>query len=153
MAERKIAGKTYRVSPMTCADALALYTDIMRIVGPAAPRLPAIIVSLSSDDEGQNMLADVAALTAVSDILSRVPTSEVVGLVRRIVETAEVSLNNGKNYDPIEMDLEFTGHLSDLIPVARFVLEEQFRDFFTGSRKGGILSLLSVAFQNRKSAA
>lgn len=150
MAERKINGKVYRVAPMTCVEAIELYADIMRLVGPAAGRLPAIIISLSSSDEGQHMMADVAALAAISDILSKVPSSEVSAVIKRLVETTMVSHDGGKNYDVTDIDVEFTGNLKDLVPVVRFVLEEQFRDFFTGSGKSGIISLLTEALRNKK---
>lgn len=150
MAERKINGKVFRVQPMTAGDAISLYADIMRLIGPAAGKLPAIILSLSSGDEGRTMMADVAALAALSDILGKTASSDISDLIRRIVESTMVSVDGGKTYDQTIMDVEFTGHLGDFVPVVRFVLEEQYRDFFPASGKSGILSLLAEALQKRK---
>jgi hypothetical protein len=88
MAEKKINGVEYRVQPLAAVDAIELYADILRFLGPAASRLPAIIMAISSSDEGQEMMADVAALAAISDILSRVPSAQVSDLVKRIVSIA-----------------------------------------------------------------
>lgn len=153
MAEKKIGGKVWRIEPMTAIDALKLYADIMRIVTPAAGKLPAIIFALSSEDDGQKMMADVAALSAVADILARTSSDQIADIARTIVESAEVSVDGGKSYIPVDIDVEFTGALPDLIPVAKFVLEEQFRDFFIGNGRSGIISLLTEALQRQRSAA
>ncbi|MCA0345314.1 MAG: hypothetical protein LCH99_37190 [Proteobacteria bacterium] len=152
MAEKKIGGKVWRIEPMTAVDALKLYADIMRIVTPAAGRLPAIIFALSTGDE-EKAMADVAALSAISDILARTSSEQIADITRTIVESAEVSVDGGKSYIPVDIDVEFTGALPDLIPVAKFVLEEQFRDFFIGNGRSGIISLLTEVLQKRKSAA
>jgi hypothetical protein len=153
MAEKKISGKVWRVDPMTAIDALKLYADIMRVVTPAATKLPAIIFALSAEDSGQKMMADVAALSAIGDILERTSSDQIAELAKTIIGCAEVSVDYGKSYVPADIDVEFTGALSDLIPVARFVLEEQFRDFFIGNGRSGIISLLTEALQRQKSAA
>ncbi len=152
MAERKLAGVEYRVQPIPAVEAIELYADILRFLGPAANRLPAIIMALSAADEGQEMMADVAALAAVSDILSRVPSDQVSDLVGRIVGIAQIKRQSGQ-YDPVDLSGDFTGKLSSLVPLIKFVLEEQFSDFFIGSRKSGIISLLTEVLLSRKSSA
>lgn len=153
MAEKKIGGKVFRVQPMNAIDALALYMDIMRILGPSASRLPSIIVALGSSEEGADMMAEVATLAAISDILQRTATDTITDVLRRIIELTSVSVDGGKNFAPTIMDVEFTGDLKSLVPVIKFVMEEQYSDFFTGSRPSGILSLLTEVLQKRKSAA
>jgi hypothetical protein len=152
MAEKKLDGVEYRVQPIPAIEAIELYADILRLLGPAANRLPSIILALSAGDDGQEMMADVAALAAVSDILSRVPSDQVSGLVSRIVGIAQIKRPSGQ-YDPVDLSGDFTGKVSALVPLVKFVLEEQFRDFFIGSRKRGILSLLTEVLRNKKSSA
>lgn len=149
MAERKIDGAEYRVDPLTAIEAIELYSDILRFLGPAANRLPAIILSLQAESEGQSMMADVAAFAAIGDILSRVESSEVSGLVSRIVSTAQIKRPSG--YSQCNLDGDFTGNLSKLVPVIKFALEAQFSDFFIGRRQSGIIGLLAEVLQTRKS--
>ena len=151
MAERKIDGVEYRVDPLTAVEAIELYSDLLRFLGPAANRLPAIIVSLQAESEGQQMMADVAAFAAVSDILSRVESSEVSGLVARIISLAMIKRPSG--YSKADLDGDFTGNLGKIVPVIKFVLEVQFSDFFIGRSKNGIIGLLAEVLQTRKSGA
>jgi len=96
------------------------------------------------------MMADVAALAAISDILSRVTSQEVSALASRIVGIASIKRQSG-NYEPCDLDGDFTGKLGNVVPLMKFVLEEQFRDFFTGSRPNGIIGLLMEVLQTAKS--
>jgi hypothetical protein len=149
VAERKIDGSEYRVDALTAVNAIELYADILRFLGPAANRLPAIILSIQAESEGQGMMADVAALAAVSDILSRASSQEVSGLLSRIVSIAQIKRPGG--YDACDIDGDFTGNLGKIVPVVKFVLEVQFSDFFIGKRQSGIISLLTEVLANRKS--
>lgn len=148
MAEKVIGGKEYRVAPLAARDAIALYADIMRIATRAAHRLPAIIVGLASGDETQGAMADVAALTAIGDILRETPTDGLLEVLERILAASTVKLPSG-TYHQCELD-NFTGNLKDVVPVARFVITVQYADFFIGSAGNGILSLLQEALRNRK---
>ncbi|UXT40924.1 hypothetical protein FY137_06840 [Agrobacterium tumefaciens] len=150
MADRKIDGIEYHVDPLPAVESIELYADILRLLGPAANRLPAIILSLQADSEGQQMMADVAALAAISDILSRVTSQEVSALAARIVGIASIKRKSG-NYEPCDLDGDFTGKLGNVVPLMKFVLEEQFRDFFTGKRPSGIIGLLMEVLQTAKS--
>ena len=147
MAEKKIGQNTYRVAPMRAPDALALYVDLMRIGTKAANRLPAIIFALQSEDNAD--MADVAALLAIQDILASTSTDSVMDLLNRIVTVAEIRQSSG-TYTPVDLDREFSGKLNEIIPVARFVIMEQFSDFFIGSGESGILGLLKATLRNRK---
>lgn len=149
MAERKIGGNTIRVQPLAARDAIALYADLLRVVGNASGRIPAMLVGLMSEDEGDNYLADVAAIGAVSDILNAAATPDIVDLLSRIVAVAEI-MQPSKTYRSMDLDGDFTGHLGDLLPIIRFVMEEQFRDFFSASAGNGILRLLREAFGQKR---
>ncbi len=150
MADRKIDGIEYHVDPLPAVESIELYADILRFLGPAANRLPAIIMSLQAESEGQQFMADVAALAAISDILSRVSSQEVSGLASRIVSIASIKRPSGE-YSSCDLDGDFTGKIGDVVPLMKFVLEEQFRDFFTGKRPNGIIGLLMEVLQKGKS--
>lgn len=149
MAERKIDGRVYKVDPMTAPDAIELYADILRVAGPAAPKLPAIILSMTGQSEHGQVMADVAALSAISEIVKASGAEGVRELIQRIVETAMVQAPS-KEWRQVDMTGDFTGNLKALLPVVKFVLEEQYRDFFTGSGGIGILGMLKAAFQSAK---
>lgn len=150
MADRKIDGIEYHVDPLTAPEAIELYSDILRFLGPAASRLPAIILSLEAESEGQAMMADVAALAAISDILARVSSQDVSALVSRIVGVASIKRPSG-DYSECDLAGDFTGKLGNVIPLIKFVLEEQFRDFFPGKRPNGIIGLLTEVLQRGRS--
>lgn len=151
MAERKLNGKTYKVDPLPAGDALELYTDLMRFIGLAAGKLPAIVLAAHSADEGQNLMADVTALSALADVLKQTTSSEVRAFIQRVTEIAMIMPPSGQ-YRRVDLDGDFTGRLGELLPLVRFVLEVQFGDFFPGSRGGGILGLLREVLQTPKSA-
>lgn len=149
MAERKIAGKTFKVEPLPARDAIELYADLMRVVGQGTGRIPAILMGLTSEDEGANYLADVAAIGALADVLSKTTSVEVSDLIERIVGCAMI-LQPSKTYRQADLNGDFTGSLKDLLPVMKFVLEVQYRDFFTASAGGGVLRVMMDAFQTSK---
>lgn len=150
MAERKIGDSTYRVEMLTAGDALVLYADVMRVVGNATGRLPAIIVGFSADDQGQNLMADVASIAAITDILKETDSETIRDLVGRIVRVAQVKRPSGV-YEHVDLELDFNqADRASLIPVIKFVLTEQFRDFFTESAGSGIFGMLKEAFQKKR---
>lgn len=152
MAEKKIGGREYRTEPLTAREAVALYTDIMRVGSLAAEKLPAIIVAFGNPDtQTGDAMADVAALAAIGDILRKTSTDVVMELLDRILGAAQIRQDSG-TYLKCEVD-HFSGDLGTMFPVVKFVLQVQYADFFTGSAGNGILNLLQEVLQNRKSGA
>lgn len=147
MAEKKIGNRVFKVVPMPAGAALELYGDIIRIAGQGAGRLSAIILGLSTgeDLEGR-LLADVAALHALTDILSGSSSAEVRDLIKRIIELAMIHRPSG-SYEQVDLDGDFTGSLGDILPVAAFVLKEQYGDFFIGSGGNGIIARMTALLQ------
>jgi len=143
MAEKKIKDRVYKVDPIPASNAIELYADIVRIAGQGTSRLPAIIVGLSQKDGEGQLMSDVSALMALTDILSGSSSAEISGLVRRIVEIAMIQ-RPSKAYEPVDLDGDFTGRLSDIPEVAAFVLKEQFSDFFIGSGGNGIIARMTA---------
>lgn len=148
MAEKKFENATYRCEPLGAKDALALYADLMRMGSKAAGRLPAIIIAISGN-EGEQAMADVAALKAIGDILHDTPTDEVIALVERILGCADVLQPSG-TYRKLDLDGDFTRNLKNLIPVIRWILAVQYADFFTGSAGNGILGILTDSLRMKK---
>lgn len=151
MAERKIGKETYRCHAMPAGAALELLGDITRLASQGAGRLPAVLLGLeehAAGVEGGEQMADVAVFAAIGDILQRNSSSDLRALVERVVTAAEVQRPAG--YAKIDLDEEFTGNLGAILPVARFVLEVNFRDFLDGSAGPGPLSRFRAAFQSGK---
>lgn len=141
MAERKIGAKTYKVEPLPVGEALELLAQIMAAVGPAAQRLPALIISMNEQGDHAPVMTDVSALMAMSDIIKSIGPAGVRELVGRIVGVARVLSPSGGGYDRVLLDDDFE-NLSSVIPVVHFVLSEQYGDFFTGSAGTGITGRL-----------
>lgn len=145
MAEKKINGETYKVGPMLATEAIVLQARLMRVLGPAAAKLPSIIASRkdgATDEERAK--ADQEAITAITGIFATSQPQEIAALIKDIVETATVRRPSGA-YEQIDMDNDFTGRLGDLIPVVTFVLKEQFGDFFSGAVASGRQGLKAQA--------
>ncbi len=156
MAERKINGRVFAVAPMPARDALALYADLISALGSAVHHLPTIILATAETGEGEgkapDVLADIAAFAAVADIVRSATPEGSADLVKRICEIAEIRTESGALHT-VDFDRDFTGNLKDIVPVAKFVLQEQFRDFFPEGGVSGILAKLRGVLPSTRSAA
>ncbi|MBY5682642.1 hypothetical protein HFO32_10785 [Rhizobium leguminosarum] len=140
MSEKKINGVEYKVDQLLATKALILQARLMRAAGPLASKIPAI---LASRREGASIeeraAADTEALLAITGIFEAIAPEEFAALVKDIVEIARIKRPSG-SYDPVDLDGDFVGRLGDIIPVAVFVLKEQFGDFFSGALANGALA-------------
>jgi len=151
MAEKKINGRTFKVVPLPAGEALELYAETLRIAGHGAGRLPALLLGADGTSEA-SALKDLALLLAMSDVLNGAGSVPIRDLVKRLVEVAMIQRPGG-SYEQVDLDHDFTGQLGDIIPVVKFVLQEQFSDFFTASGASGILGMLKGGSQSTRSAA
>jgi hypothetical protein len=135
MAERKITGRVFAVAPMPARDALALYAELISVLGSAVHRLPGIVLTTAEATEGESeggsldIMSDIITFAAISDVVRTATPEGTAALVQRICEAAEIRTESGA-YHPVEFDRDFTGHLKDIPTVVQFVLKEQFSDFF-----------------------
>lgn len=128
MAEKKINGRTFKVTPMLASEALAMQARLFKAVGPAMPRLPAILAGLKEDGPAEaRAAAEVSAISALVEILGG--ASETAALVKDICEKAMIQRQGG-NFEEVDLDHDFTGQLADIPAVVIFVLKENFSDFF-----------------------
>jgi len=151
MAEKRIGGRTFKVVPLPAGEALELYAETLRIAGHGAGRLPALLLSAETGAEGST-IKDLALLLAMSDVLNGAGSGPTRDLIKRLVEVAMV-LRSGGAYEQVDLDHDFTGQLGDIIPVVKFVLAEQFSDFFTGSGGSGILGMMRGGLASARSGA
>lgn len=152
MAEKKIDGETYRCNPMAASEALELYADLLRVATGGTGRLPDILFALAgkaAGEVGAGEFAETAALAAIGDILSKNTSGDLRSLLERVLAGAEVRRSSGF-FDRFTLDDEFSGRLGAILPVARFVLEVNFADFFPASAGSGILSRLGEALAKAK---
>jgi hypothetical protein len=149
MAERRIGSELYKVEPLPAGEAIELYADLMRVATQATGRVPAILMAIANRETGApDVMAEVAALAGLGDILRGTGSTEIKGLIDRIVTCASVKRPSG--YAPVNLDEEFSGNLAAIFPVAKFVLEVNYADFFTESVGGGLLSGLRSALASGK---
>lgn len=137
MSEKKINGETYKVEPMLAEDAIILQARLMRVVGPAMSKLPAIIASRKDGaTEEDKAKGEAEAVAAITGIFANCDPKEIGSLIKDVVETAMI-LRPSKSYEQVDMNGDFTGKLGNVIPVVFFVLKEQFGDFFSGALASG----------------
>lgn len=137
MAEKKINGKVYKTEPLLASEALRLQMRLMQAIGPAIEHLQNIFGGLGKDASAEAKdKSDAAAIAAVSSVLNRLDPDAAVNLIQNIVEIAQVQAPS-KEWRQVDMDGDFTGNLGEMIPVATFVLKEQFGDFFGAALASG----------------
>lgn len=151
MAERRIGDRVFKVLPLPASQAIELYGECIRIAGHGAGRLPALLISAASGKEPgpAAAMSDIALLMALTDVLNGTSPSAIRDLIRRIIEIAMVQ-RPSTAFEQVDLDHDFTGRLADIVPVVKFVLTEQFADFFTGSGASGILGMLRGALATKK---
>ena len=133
MAEKKIGNKVFKTEPLLATEAIKLQARLLKVLGPALDKLPAILGGRAKGDEATSNAAAIAAFT---DIFARADPDEIMALVRDVCEVAMVKRPSGA-YDPVSFDGDFTGNLGEIVPVAIFVLQEQFGDFFGAALASG----------------
>ena len=130
MAMKKIGGRQFRVEPLLATQALTLKAKIFKIAGPALGKLLEIWkgTDLKSASQEAKEEAGRKALTALTTVFAENEPSVVVGLIKELVEIAEIQRPSG-TFDQVDMDGDFVGDDQKyLLPVAAFVLQEQFSD-------------------------
>jgi len=149
VAEKKINGRDFRVTPMPAREALALYADLVRILAPVLPDVPQILHFLTNDDPEKRQQADLLLVNAQSLLLAQAGTSEIMGLLERVLQGAQLRRPSGV-YESADIDGDFTDDLGSFPKVIIFILQENFRDFLSVNGGNGILSRLLEALHKRK---
>jgi len=140
MAEKKFGGRTFRVVPMLATGAIVLQARVMAAAGPALSSLGDVFAGMDKDaSEDVRSAANAAAIGAFARIFASAKPDELAGLIRDIVETAQIRRDSG-DYHPVDFDGDFTDHPGDVYPVLVWVLREQFGPFFFGLLGNGGLA-------------
>ncbi|MFY0735615.1 phage tail assembly chaperone [Aurantimonas sp. NFXS3] len=146
MAEKKIDGVLYSVTPILAKRALVLQARLTKVLGPAMPAMVKAFASRvdpKTATDAQKAEADriamEAGLQALRDISESIDPEAFGNLIEDIVQLAEVQ--EGGRYRRVIMDQDFTGNLQGILPVVGFVLQEQFGDFFTALTANGARKL------------
>jgi hypothetical protein len=145
MAEQKIGSKTYAVTPLLATQAIKLQVRLLKAIGPAVDKLPAILKGAGKDASPEDKLqSDAAAVAALMSIFQVADPDEFATLVQDVARLATVKRPSG-TWDEVDIDAEFTGHLDEALPVLIFVLREQFGSFFSAALVRGTQRLPSGA--------
>lgn len=137
MAEKKIGDRVYSVDPLLATKAVRLLARLTKVAGAAVERLPVIFSGIGTTGEAAEK-SNSAAVAAFSDIFMKNDTDEIVTLVTDIVQVAKIKRQSGA-WDHVDFDGDMTDAMEQIIPVALFVLQEQFAGFFGGALAGGSL--------------
>jgi len=145
MAERKIGKREFKVDRPLATEALRLQARLMRAAGGFAEKLPSILASRRDGaSEAEKEQANADALSAITGIFNQVSPDEYAHLVGDIIGMAKIKRPSGQ-YDPADLDGDFSENLGEIIPVAVFVLRETFGDFFSGALASGTRAMKGAA--------
>jgi hypothetical protein len=131
MAERKIGSDTYRFEKRNAFEGLRLAGRVIKFLGPAW----GYIDRMFDDKEGAR---DAGALLAIAATVKDLDVDQLVAFLEELTRCCQIKLNGA--YEPL-----LPSHLRsevEILQVAMFVLEVQFKDFFgaaTGSRLGAAI--------------
>lgn len=141
MAEKKIKGVTYKVDAVLATEALKLQVRVMKLIGGAVERLPAVLRGVGktagADAKAES---DAAAIAALADIVSKLDPDDTVTLLTDIVSFASIKRPSGV-WERVDIDGDFQGEQrSSLFPLVGFVLKEVIGDFFSEILANGNLN-------------
>ena len=137
-AEKKINGREFRVPDLLATEALTLQARLFKILGPAVNNFGAVFAghgskddeTLSDEEKAKIQAASgAAALQALSSIFMNLQPNEYTSFVNDVMKTVQIKRPSGQ-YDPCDLDGDFTMHKKDIVPVVLFALREHFGDFF-----------------------
>lgn len=143
MAEKKIADRVFKAGDVLATDAIKLQIRLMKLIGPALDKLPAVFAGRAKDAAPEaRAAADNAAIMAIAGIFDKADPDAVIDLIKDIFALAMVSADGGKSYNPIDVDHEFSGSMmKHMFPALIFVLQETLGDFFSGALASGSLGM------------
>lgn len=135
MAEKKIAGRLFRVQPPLATVAIKLQFRVMNLLGGSVGELPGAIDALQTasrtKDEGAVSAANGKVIGVIIGILGRMKPDEGAALISDLVAMAEIKAANGA-YEPADLDTEFSSDPSGLYELVGFVLKEALGPFISG---------------------
>lgn len=134
MAERKIAGREFKVNPPLATEALRLQARLTKLLQAADTSLEDIFVINFVADAGkpeQKAKAAAAAISTIGRIFSTMSPDEYASLVTDVIGMAQIKRPSGA-YEIADLDGDFSTDLKSIPQVFLFVLEVVYRDFFLG---------------------
>lgn len=139
MAEKKFGDRTVRIDQVLATQAIILQARLMRAIGPALDRLPAIFSGRDKNaTDAQKQASDAAAIGALAEVFSKARPEEIAELIKDIVEMGEITYSKATSYTRIDLDGDFSGpNMKDIMPVVAFILKETLGDFFSAALASG----------------
>lgn len=148
MSEKKIGTRYFRAGDVLATDAIKLQIRLMKFIGPALDKLPAVFAARAASDPKTGTpsevspevreKADEAAIQAIAGIFEKADPDAVVELIEDILRLAKISYDGKGAWDEIVLDQEFSGaNAKDMFPAVLFILQETLGDFFPGALASG----------------
>ena len=137
--ERQIGDHMWTVGQFTASIGLRLWTRLIKLVGPS------LGTAAAAFGEGLDTEFDASILgKAVEELTKKLDENDVLDLVQRLL--SQTQIDNRK----VNFDLDFAGNYMELLKVLLFVLEVNYKSFFSGLPSGaqGVLSQLGTADQS-----
>lgn len=137
MAEKKFGSMEIRVDRPLATEALRLQARLFRAAGGLAEKLPSILASRKDGvSEETKAKAEAEALSAIAGIFDRVSPDEYAALVGDVIGLGKIKRQSGV-YDPLDLDGDFHEEFGLILPVALYVLQQVFGDFFSAALASG----------------
>jgi hypothetical protein len=122
MAERKIGSDTYRFEKLNAFEGLRLAGRVIKFLGPAWGYIDRMF-------NGDEAARDAGALLAIAATVKDLDVDQLVAFLEELTRYCQIKLNGA--YEPL-----LPSHLQtevEILQVAMFVLEVQFKDFFAAA--------------------
>jgi len=112
---REIDGDTWSINPFPATKGMGYIKRLLKVFGESF----AALTTASTEED--------AIQVAVKHLIENIDKDDVVGLVKDLLSGIE------KNGAKVNFDMEFARRYGVLFKVTKFVVQENFGDFFTGN--------------------
>lgn len=140
MADRKINGRSFSVSPLLATQSMILKARLAKTAAPIFAALPEALGSIGKSEEEKES-AGLKIVASLSELFGKGDPEVIAALFKDLCEIAQIQRDSG-SVDHVDFDGDMTGNEADILPLVAFVLQEQFSDFLSGFRGIGNLAKL-----------
>ncbi|KQT52223.1 MULTISPECIES: phage tail assembly chaperone [unclassified Aureimonas] len=133
MAEKKIAGRLFRVDQPLATEALQLQFRVMNMLQGSTDDLRKVFGAMSGAEDAESAKSIGAGESALATIaiLSRLKPREGTQFVADVVAMAKIKGENGA-FEPADVDTEFSTDPTGLYELVGFVLKTVLGPFISG---------------------
>lgn len=133
-AEKKFGEETFQTRHLPPTEAQRLLLRISKLAGPLITEVIAAIASLNPDQQAR----DSQAIIAFGKFLTDVDADEAEQLVHYLISQVKIKNVQHGYYEDIVFDVHFADNLIRAWQVAWWVLEVNYRSFYSAVGESGL---------------